>query len=157
MIISRRATSPRPISVTRNVKPTAPRPKRYRPLTAAEARQFLDATRTDRLHALYELALRTGLRKGELLGLHWENIDLNAGTASVRRSLQRTRTGGLTHLPTKTRGHAHIGVAGVYAHVRLRLQRDAIDLLGNALRDPAKAATRPDDGDEPPLCAAPVR
>src|SRR5213595_3424487 len=33
-------------------------------------------------------------------------------------------------------GHAHIGVtATVYAHVRLRLQRDAIDLLGNALRD----------------------
>jgi hypothetical protein len=51
-------------------------------------------------------------------------------------------------------GHAHIGVtATVYAHVRLRLQRDAIDLLSNALRDP----TRPDDGDDPPLCAAPVR
>ena len=31
-------------------------------------------------------------------------------------------------------GHAHIGVtAGVYAHVRLRLQRDAIDALNNAL------------------------
>jgi hypothetical protein len=55
-------------------------------------------------------------------------------------------------------GHAHIGVtATVYAHVRLRLQRDAIDLLGNALRDPDQPATRPDDGDEPPLCAAPVR
>ena len=45
----------------------------------------------------------------------------------------------------------------VYAHVRLRLQRDAIDLLGNALRNPAEPAPRPDDGDEPPLCAAPVR
>ncbi|QMU73674.1 tyrosine-type recombinase/integrase [Streptacidiphilus sp. P02-A3a] len=55
-------------------------------------------------------------------------------------------------------GHAHIGVtATVYAHVRLRLQRDAIDLLSNALRNPAQPATRPDDGDEPPLCAAPVR
>ncbi|MBC3842136.1 tyrosine-type recombinase/integrase [Streptacidiphilus sp. 4-A2] len=55
-------------------------------------------------------------------------------------------------------GHAHIGVtATVYAHVRLRLQRDAIDLLGNALRNPAQTATRPDNGDEPPLCATPVR
>jgi hypothetical protein len=54
----------------------------------------------------------------------------------------------------KLLGHAHIGVtATVYAHVRLRLQRDAIDLLGNALRDPAQ----PDDGDEPPVCTAPVR
>ena len=39
-------------------------------------------------------------------------------------------------------GYAHIGVtATVYAHVRLRLQRDAIDLLGNALREPVKGRT----------------
>jgi integrase len=38
-------------------------------------------------------------------------------------------------------GHAHIGVtAGVYAHVRLRLQRQAIDALGNVLG--------PTDGDQ---------
>ncbi|WP_207914173.1 site-specific integrase [Micromonospora sp. KC213] len=38
----------------------------------------------------------------ELLGLRWEDLDLTTGTASIRRSLQRTRTSGLTHLP-KTR------------------------------------------------------
>ncbi|MEU3201925.1 tyrosine-type recombinase/integrase [Streptomyces sp. NPDC006996] len=91
-----------PRNVARNVKTTAPRPRRFRPLTAAEARQFLQAARADRLHALYELALRTGLRKGELLGLRWEDLDLDGGTASVRRSLQRTPSGGLTALPTKT-------------------------------------------------------
>ncbi|MFI1445047.1 hypothetical protein [Streptomyces fructofermentans] len=54
-------------------------------------------------------------------------------------------------------GHAHIGVtATVYAHVRLRLQRDAIDLLGHALRDATDPATEPDEGDDPPLCAAPI-
>ncbi|MBT2487691.1 tyrosine-type recombinase/integrase [Streptomyces sp. ISL-96] len=54
-------------------------------------------------------------------------------------------------------GHAHIGVtATVYAHVRLRLQRDAIDLLGHALRNPAEANSQPDGSDDPPLCAAPV-
>jgi integrase len=42
-------------------------------------------------------------------------------------------------------------------HVRLRLQRDAIDLLGNALRHPAETTTQPDDGDDLPLCTAPVR
>ncbi|MFJ9160652.1 hypothetical protein ACIRPS_28040 [Streptomyces griseoviridis] len=41
----------------------------------AEAQQFLQAISGDRLHALYELALRTGLRKGKLLGLHWEDLD----------------------------------------------------------------------------------
>nr|BEK64675.1 hypothetical protein KPHV_19020 [Kitasatospora purpeofusca] len=44
-------------------------------------------------------------------------------------------------------GHAHIGVtATVYTHVRLRIQRNAIDLLGNALRNPkAGPANRDDD------------
>ncbi len=46
-------------------------------------------------------------------------------------------------------GHAHIGVtAGVYAHFRLRLQRQAIDTLGHAL-GPAD-----DDPDDPPTTAA---
>jgi integrase len=44
-------------------------------------------------------------------------------------------------------GHAHIGVtAGVYAHVRLRLQRQAIDTLGNALNPT-------DTPDHPPTAA----
>jgi integrase len=55
-------------------------------------------------------------------------------------------------------GHAHIGVtATVYAHVRLRLQRDAIDLLGHALCNPAETTSQPDAGDDPPLSAVPVR
>lgn len=73
-----------PRNVARNVKTTAPRPRRLQPLTAAEARQFLDTARTDRLHAVYELALRTGLRKGELLGLHREDLDLNARSVAIR-------------------------------------------------------------------------
>ncbi|MFF4480168.1 tyrosine-type recombinase/integrase [Streptomyces sp. NPDC001520] len=41
-------------------------------------------------------------------------------------------------------GHPHIGVtATVYAHVRLRLQRDAINLLGHALRNPAEITGKP--------------
>lgn len=90
-------------NVARNVRTSTPRPRRFEPLTADEARQFLAATRRHRLHALFELALHTGLRKGELLGLRWEDLDLDAGTAAIRRTLQRTSAGGLTTLPTKTR------------------------------------------------------
>ncbi|GAA4661662.1 hypothetical protein GCM10023324_09710 [Streptomyces youssoufiensis] len=55
-------------------------------------------------------------------------------------------------------GHAHIDLtATVHAHARLRLQRDAIDVLGLALRAPAATGIRSDDGNEPPLCAALVR
>jgi integrase len=92
-----------PRNVARNVRTGTPRPRRFEPLTTDEARQLLAATRGHRLHALFELALHTGLRKGELLGLHWEDLDLDAGTAAVRRTLQRTSAGGLTALPTKTR------------------------------------------------------
>lgn len=50
-------------------------------------------------------------------------------------------------------GHAHIGVtATVYAHVRLRLQRDAIDTLSTALGSPA-ITTGNGDNDEPLACA----
>ncbi|WP_406114523.1 hypothetical protein [Kitasatospora purpeofusca] len=55
-------------------------------------------------------------------------------------------------------GHAHIGVtATVYAHVRLRLQRDAIDVLGRTLGKLSEAVTNPDDSGDPLLCAASVR
>lgn len=56
-------------------------------------------------------------------------------------------------------GHAHIGVtATVYAHVRLRLQRQAIDTLSNVLRAPGDDGTaEPDNSGDPPLRAAPVR
>lgn len=92
-----------PRNVARNVRTGTPRPRRFEPLTTDEARQLLTTAQGHRLHALFELALHTGLRKGELLGLRWEDLDLDRGTAAVRRTLQRTSTGGLTTLPTKTR------------------------------------------------------
>lgn len=91
-----------PRNAARNVRMGTPRPRRFNPLTADEARQFLAAAQGHRLAALFELALRTGLRKGELLGLRWGDLDLDADTASIRHTLQRTPTGGLTTLPTKT-------------------------------------------------------
>ncbi|GAB2952054.1 hypothetical protein GCM10027028_62930 [Streptomyces sundarbansensis] len=55
-------------------------------------------------------------------------------------------------------GHAHIGVtATVYAHVRLRLQRDAIDTLSTALGTPETAEAANGDGNERPSCAALIR
>ncbi|HET8631551.1 MAG TPA: site-specific integrase, partial [Thermomicrobiales bacterium] len=55
----------------------------------AEARRFLDAARGNRLEALYRVALSLGLRQGEILGLQWADVDLDAGTLAVRRQLQR--------------------------------------------------------------------
>lgn len=52
-----------------------------------EAGRFLDVIRGDRLEALYLLAVTTGLRRGELLGIKWKDLDLEAGTLKVSRSL----------------------------------------------------------------------
>ena len=61
------------------------RPVTY--LSAADVRNLLDATQDDPYGPLYALAASTGLRLGELLGLSWSDLDLEAGTLTVRRSL----------------------------------------------------------------------
>ena len=73
----------------------APRPvkKEIKPLSPEQARAFLEAARGDRFEALYVLAVHCGLREGELLGLRWEDSDLDAGTIAVRRALSETRAG----------------------------------------------------------------
>ena len=55
--------------------------------TDVQARAFLDATAEDRLGPLWRLMLSTGLRRGEALGLRWQDVDLDAGWLSVTRSL----------------------------------------------------------------------
>jgi integrase len=55
--------------------------------TAAEARAFLRHVERDRLHACYFLALTTGMRRGELLGLRWSDVDLDGARLSIRQTL----------------------------------------------------------------------
>lgn len=55
--------------------------------TADEARRFLVSASTDRLSLLYELALETGWREGELLGLHWSDIEFSTRTLTCSRTL----------------------------------------------------------------------
>lgn len=78
-------------SLSRNVALSASPPKKQRPSlntwSAEEARDFLASVRDDRLYAAYALALATGLRKGELLGLAWRDVDLEAGWLNVRQTL----------------------------------------------------------------------
>ncbi|MFG3050924.1 tyrosine recombinase XerC [Kitasatospora sp. NPDC048239] len=70
-------------------------------LTVPQARLLLKAASADRLHALYVLALAMGMRRGELLGLHWAAVDLERGTLIVSSNLQRV-DGALQLGPTKT-------------------------------------------------------
>jgi integrase len=58
-------------------------------LTATQARALLRAVEGERLYPLLVLALGTGMRRGELLGLRWADVDLERGTVTVRASLSR--------------------------------------------------------------------
>jgi integrase len=79
------------------VAPTAAIPKTARPKLdrdraemvtwdADEARQFLGAVDDKLWHTLFALALDSGMRRGELLGLRWESVALDAATVAVVRN-----------------------------------------------------------------------
>ncbi|HEY1282019.1 MAG TPA: hypothetical protein VGF22_20220, partial [Acidimicrobiales bacterium] len=64
----------------RNPARSAKRPRVAKPdmrvWDAAQARQFLASVRGDRLHAMWLMMLTTGLRRGEIAGLQWTDVDL---------------------------------------------------------------------------------
>nr|WP_243420782.1 site-specific integrase [Micromonospora globispora] len=61
------------------------------PYSVAEVQRLLVATRGRRNSARWAVALSLGLRQGEALGLRWSDVDLDAGTLTVRRGRQRPR------------------------------------------------------------------
>lgn len=52
-----------------------------------------NAVRSEGLYMLYTLAVRTGLRRGELLGLRWKDIDFDARVLRVRQQVRRMDKG----------------------------------------------------------------
>ncbi|MDP9458411.1 MAG: site-specific integrase [Actinomycetota bacterium] len=91
-----------PRNVSDGLKPSTTRRHEIDPLTTEQARALLDAAKGDRLEALYVLAVHYGLRKGELLGLKWADVDLTAGVMQVRRTMSDSREEGTIEEPTKS-------------------------------------------------------
>jgi integrase len=65
------------------------------------------------------LAIRYGLRQGELLGLKWSDVDLEACTLQVRRTMAETRTGGVGEATKSGKGR------------RIELSHTAVEALRN--------------------------
>lgn len=93
-----------PRNVADGIKAPRPKKKEINPLSPEQARAFLEAVRGDRLEALYVLAVHRGLRQGELLGLRWEDVDLETGKLQVRRTLSLTRHGHVFEPPKNGKG-----------------------------------------------------
>jgi integrase len=109
----RHAAESHPPLVARNVASVIPRDARPKPRrkaddikcwTADELRVFLASVADDRLCALYTFASLTGMRRGELLALKWQDINMDTGQVAVRRSL--VAVGAKVHEGTPKSGEA---------------------------------------------------
>lgn len=78
-----------------------PPPKKVKPWTADEARAFLHAARNEPLYPAFVLLVVYGFRRGEVLGLGWEDVDLDDDVIRVLWQLQRV-DGALTRTEVKT-------------------------------------------------------
>ena len=71
-------------------RPTAKR-KAIHPFTREEVQRLLEATKNDRLYALFVLAVTTGMRQGELFGLQWGDLDLEGRRIRIVRQVKDYR------------------------------------------------------------------
>jgi integrase len=101
-------------------------------LTPAQCRTLLEAARGDRLEALYVLTVSLGLRRGEVLGLRWSDIDLDARRLAIGAALQRITGEGLRLVETKTARSRRVVtlpdvcVAALRAHRMRQLQDEQL-------------------------------
>ena len=92
--------------IIRNVASLAHAPRAERKemhyFTPEQAQTLLLALRENPLEAFYVLAVNTGLRRGELLALHWKDVHLKEGYLEVLYTLQDNKGGSFTFAPPKT-------------------------------------------------------
>ena len=128
-----------PRNVADATSPPTVKNKQMRPLTEEELLTFFDAARNDRLYAAYVLAATTGLRRGELLGLCWDCVDLENGVITVQRQLLVLKEGITLEEATKSRsGRRSIvltddAIRELKAHRKRQLQERL--LMGEAYQD----------------------
>jgi integrase len=88
------------------VKPPQPRGEEIRPLNREQVRVLFEAASGDRLEALYIVAVTAGLCRGELQGLKWDDLDLEAGMLQVRRTLSEPKGGYIFEAPKSGKGRS---------------------------------------------------
>lgn len=82
-----------PVNPSEAVDAPRPRSPEMTTWTASEAGRFLAYVEDDPLAALWRLAVLTGMRRGELLALRWDDVDLERGAVTVRRTITRGKDG----------------------------------------------------------------
>jgi integrase len=115
-----------PRSPAAPVKPPQPRGEEIRPLNREQVRVLFEAASGNRLEALYIVAVTAGLRRGELQGLKWDDLDLEAGMLQVRRTCSEPKGGHIFEAPKSGKGRnirlTQSAVAALRMHRRRQLE-----------------------------------
>jgi integrase len=135
---------------------TPPRPeaKEMAALSQQQSLRLLDVLENSPLRLPVFLALTTGMRRGELLGLKWSDIDWDRGIVTVRRALKESRRGLKLQRPKTARSARTIALPpialevlrshkAIQAESRMRLGK-AYNDLGLVLAEPVGTFIRPD-------------
>ena len=121
-------------NVAKLVQVKTPRYEVGRGLSVDQARTLLRCSQSDRLHALYVLAVYLGLRRGELLGLRW--LEPPPGFHDMRHTCVSLllAEGAPPHVVQQIVGHSAIDVTmTIYAHASLDEKRTALQQRGERL------------------------
>jgi integrase len=127
-----------PRNATEVVKAPRPNPDEIQPLSSEQVKVLLETAIGERFAAIYVLAIHTGLRQGELLGLKWEDVDLENGLIRVRRTLTRYKGRLLLSEPKTRRSRRTVrltepAVGALREHLACQIVQ--MEALGDLYRD----------------------
>lgn len=135
------------------VEPPRAEHREMRALDEDETATLLGLLGASRLHMAVMLAVTTGLRRGEILGLRWSNIDLATGTITVVQSLEQTKDGLRFKSPKTSRSRRSIALPAITVEAlrshRARQARERL-ALGPAYDDHDLVCPRPGGTPWPP-------
>ena len=101
-----------PYSPADHIELAPENPKRPKPWTLEECQRFLRDVADDRLANLYHLILFTGMRRGEAIGLRWQDVDLERARLSVEQQITEVHGHSVVGTPKTRRGTRDIPIDG---------------------------------------------
>ncbi|GMA50722.1 site-specific integrase [Alicyclobacillus contaminans] len=104
----------------------APRPKKVemKVWTKEQVQKFIKTSSEDSLYHVFLLLLTTGMRVGEVLGLRWQDVDLDNARLTVRQQISFIRGGHVFQQPKTKSGNRTIPIPQQVVHVLKQVKRD---------------------------------